>query len=376
MMLKDRFRGALLGGAIGDALGVPSEKRYPEEIRARYGEIRDFVAPWDTDGSNPRHRGDGNITDDSLMMAMLCRVYLDKRDHLEARDAATYLVPRILASDTFVPEYGKRMPLIERLFYPEKYLYTRLKLANVDPREGGLGNMVNCGAAMYMTPIGLMNAGHPRSAYAEAIDFAAAHQWSYGREAAGVMAACVAAAVAPGASVDDVLEAARTLARDGTAGAIRDALAVVGGITDWREAVAPVQTVLLPYMPGGWTADRRPSGLPSREGAIEELPAALALLSVTQGGYVESVIAAANYGHDSDSIAIMAGSIAGALAGAEKLPADWVRTVTERNQIDFAELGDALCDLFLALERKAWDETLDRRLRLGLATAHAPVAGG
>ena len=175
MNLSDRFSGALLGGAIGDALGVPAEKRTPTEIRARYGEIRGFVAPWDAPGVNPRYRGDGNITDDSLMMAALCRVYLEKRDHLDARDAATYLVPHLLAPDTFVPEYGRPMALIERLFYPEKYLYLRLKLANVDPREGGLGNMVNCGAAMYVAPIGLMNVGNPRAVYAEAIDFAAAH---------------------------------------------------------------------------------------------------------------------------------------------------------------------------------------------------------
>ena len=43
--------------------------------------------------------------------------------------------------------------------------------------------------------------GRPVAAtHAEAIDFAAAHQWSYGREAAGVMAACVAVAADSGAA--------------------------------------------------------------------------------------------------------------------------------------------------------------------------------
>lgn len=367
MNLTDRFSGALLGGAIGDALGVPAEKRTPAEIRARWGEIRDFVAPWDAPGTNPRYRGDGNITDDSLMMAALCQVYLEKREHLDARDAATYLVPHLLAPDTFVPEYGRPMALIERLFYPEKYLYLRLKLANVDPREGGLGNMVNCGAAMYVAPIGLMNAGHPRAAYAEAIDFAAAHQWSYGREAAGVMAACVAAAADPGAGIGDVLEAATLLARDGTATAIRVALETVRGLTDWRAAVEPLQRALLPFMPGGWTQDRRPSGQPSREGAIEELPAALALLAVTGGEFSESVIAAANYGHDADSIAVMAGCIAGALGGTAAIPTAWVETITRRNRIDFAAMGAALFDLFVDLETRAWRESCARRARLGLA---------
>ena len=366
MTLKDRFSAALLGGAIGDALGVPAEKRTPAEIRARWGEIRDFVAPWDAPGTNPRYRGDGNITDDSLMMAALCRVYLEKREHLDARDAATYLVPHLLAPDTFVPELGRSMALIERLFYPEKYLYLRLKLANVDPREGGLGNMVNCGAAMYVAPIGLMNAGNPRAAYAEAIDFAAAHQWSYGREAAGVMAACVATAAAPGASIAEVLEAGTLLARDGTAAAIRAALNTVRGMTDWRAAVEPLQQALLPFMPGGWTADRRPSGQPSRDGAIEELPAALALLAVTGGDFSECVIAAANYGHDADSIAVMAGCIAGALGGLAAIPTAWAETVTKRNRIDFAAMGAALFDLFVDLEASDWGAARARRERLGL----------
>lgn len=367
MRLIDQFRGALLGGAIGDALGVPAEKRTPEEIRARWGEIRDFVEPWDRTGTNPRYRGDGNITDDSLMMAMLCRVYLTKREHLDAYDAAEHLVPLLLEASTFVPEYGRAMPLIERLFYPEKYLYLRLKLAQVEPREGGLGNMVNCGAAMYVAPIGLMNAGNPRAAYAEAIDFAAAHQWSYGREAAGVFAACVAAAAVPDADIDDALAAALTLARDGTRSAIVRALDVAHAHENWRSAVQPLQAALLDYMPGGWTADRRPSGLPSRTGAIEELPAALALLSITRGQFTESVIAAANYGHDADSIAIMAGCIAGALNGADALPLAWVDTIRRRNQIDFAGLGDELHTLFVTLAERDDAAHRHRLARLGLA---------
>ena len=39
----------------------------------------------------------------------------------------------------------------------------RLRLANCrSPRLGGVGNMVNCGAAMYAAPVGIVNAGDPR----------------------------------------------------------------------------------------------------------------------------------------------------------------------------------------------------------------------
>ena len=41
----DRARGAMLGAAIGDALGCPVEGLTPEQIRAHHGEIREFRLP-------------------------------------------------------------------------------------------------------------------------------------------------------------------------------------------------------------------------------------------------------------------------------------------------------------------------------------------
>ena len=53
-MLLDKMRGCLYGGAIGDALGAPAEWKMPPEIRERYGEILDFVEPWDGPSTSAR----------------------------------------------------------------------------------------------------------------------------------------------------------------------------------------------------------------------------------------------------------------------------------------------------------------------------------
>lgn len=45
--LSGKVRGCLYGVAIGDAMGAPAEWKMPPEIRERYGEIVDFVEPWD-----------------------------------------------------------------------------------------------------------------------------------------------------------------------------------------------------------------------------------------------------------------------------------------------------------------------------------------
>ncbi|MFD5798785.1 ADP-ribosylglycohydrolase family protein, partial [Streptomyces diastatochromogenes] len=41
--LRERARGALLGLAVGDALGAPAENLKPSEIRARWGRITGYV---------------------------------------------------------------------------------------------------------------------------------------------------------------------------------------------------------------------------------------------------------------------------------------------------------------------------------------------
>ena len=254
----------------------------------------------------------------------------------------------------WIPELEDTQPLLRRLFLAEKWLVLRLYHGHADPREAGVGNIVNCGAAMYMSPVGIVNAADPDGAYAEAIEMAGAHQSSYGREAAGVMAAAVAAALAPGATPDSVVAAAQRLARDGTHGAIEAVTAVARDvdlagdyITPLRAAMAPFDTVGEEYRAPGLGARR-----PSRLHAIEELPLALGCVLAADGDYRTAVLAAVNYGRDSDSIASMAGAVCGALRGSKVLPAQWVAAVSENSRIDLFEHADELADLAIELAER------------------------
>ncbi|MCW6007619.1 ADP-ribosylglycohydrolase family protein, partial [Micromonospora sp. CPCC 205371] len=252
------------------------------------------------------------------------------------------------AASCFPPPAGERGAVPPPPPRPaERWLVTRLHHAHADPREAGVGNIVNCGAAMYMAPVGIVNAGDPAGAYAEAIEVGGAHQHSYGREAAAVFAAAVAAAMAPGAVVAEVVEAALDVARDGTGEAIAAVVQVAGGYTDWREAIAPLRAAVAPYDTVG--EDYRNPGLgarrPSRLHSIEELPVALGMLVVAGGGYRDAVLGAVNYGRDSDSTATMAGAIAGALGGTQAVPAEWASTVTAASRTDLAEPGRVLADV-------------------------------
>jgi ADP-ribosylglycohydrolase len=370
-VLLDKSIGCLVGAAVGDALGGATETALPEEIRARFGGwVEGIAPPYHADWATarplaPYHKGDGHITDDTLMTHALVRAYATKRDHLDAYDVADLLVPDLTERVVYIPDMEREAVAFHRLAAAERWLVTRLHHAHADPREAGVGNIVNCGAAMYMAPVGVVNAGDPAAAYAEAIEVAGAHQHSFGREAAGVFAAAVAAAMAPGATVDDVLSASLELARDGTRAAIAAVVKAAQGYDDWRAALGPLRAAVAPYDTVG--EDYRSPGLgarrPSRLHAIEELPVALGLLAVAGGDFRGSVLGAVNYGRDADSTATMAGAVAGALGGAGAVPAEWSGPVAEASRVDLAAparvLAEVAAEVF-ALDRARFARRSER----------------
>ncbi|MFJ9765725.1 ADP-ribosylglycohydrolase family protein [Streptomyces erythrochromogenes] len=378
LTLEDRARGALVGAAVGDALGGPVEGWTPDQIVERHGgRVHGIVGPWHENWRTarpiaPYHKGDGHVTDDTLMTHALVRVYETVRDHLDAYAVAEHLVPDLMSVPRWIPELEAEALPLQRIFLAEKWMVTRLHYAHADPREAGTGNIVNCGAAMYMAPVGIANAGDPAGAYAEALDIAGAHQSSYGREAAGVFAAAVAAACVPGATAASVVETALSLAKDGTRAAIASVAEAAGGHRDFESALAPLRAAVAPYDSVGpdYRAPSLDARRPSRLHAIEELPIALGMLLVADGRYEGAVLGAVNYGRDCDSIATMAGAIAGTLGGEAVVPAVWAKQVAEASRLDLQAPAVALAAV--AREIHARDRARRRAHESAFAAITAP----
>ncbi|MFE0134693.1 ADP-ribosylglycohydrolase family protein [Streptomyces sp. NPDC059037] len=350
--LPERVTACLVGAAVGDALGGPVEGYSPEQILERHGgRVHGVVGPWNAERWRtarpiaPYHKGDGHITDDTLMTHALIRVYAAVRDHLDAYAVADHLVPDLMTNPRWIPELEADALPLQRIFLAEKWLVARIHYGHVDPREAGTGNIVNCGAAMYMAPVGLVNAANPAGAYAEALDIAGAHQSSYGREAAGVFAAAVAAACVPGATPTSVIDTALSLAKDGTRSAIEEAAEVASHHREFETALAPLRTAVTPFDTVG--PDYRNPSLgarrPSRLHSIEELPIALAMLLIGDGDYRHTVLGSVNYGRDCDSIATMSGAIAGALGSGA--PPEWAKTVAEASRLDLQAPATTLTEV-------------------------------
>lgn len=78
--LLDKIEGVIYGGAVGDAMGSPTEGLVPAVIREKFGVVTTFREPasnaWREPGNmRPLEKGNGHITDDTLMVEALLRVY-------------------------------------------------------------------------------------------------------------------------------------------------------------------------------------------------------------------------------------------------------------------------------------------------------------
>jgi ADP-ribosylglycohydrolase len=363
LSLKGRIRALLYGVALGDALGAPVEKLSAGDIRTRYGRVTSLETKWHKmdlpeAARNGRVRGNGIITDDTLMTLALMNVYGKERRPLDAWDMAHGMVHEIGWLPRWIPELQREALLVERLFYPEKWIYQRHQLSSVDPRQGGVGNMVNCGAAMYIAPIGAANACDPKAAYDEAIAFASGHQQSFGLEAAGVIA-----------SADDIAEASIRVAKDGTKRAIADIVAAARKLRDadraHAEVTAEFHRIIAAYSPMGDDVNHSPdkAGMPtdayqpSRLHAIEELPLALGFAVVNDGAFRKTVEDGINSGRDTDSIGVMAGAILGALHGEAVIDAADLALLNKTNRLDLLaeadRFADAVTDIMVEAARRA-----------------------
>lgn len=366
---EDRVKGVLISTALGDALGAPVEKLSREEIENKYGYVTTLKTRWykealGEEATLGKRRGNGIITDDTLMTLALCRVYKTEKRHLDAYDLANEFTKEIAFRKTFVPEFGREALILDRLFYPEKHIFLRHVLANCEPREGGMGNMVNCGAAMYIAPVGIVNAGNPLAAYNEAIAFASGHQVSYGLEAAGVLAACVACAFTPNITVADVVETAIAVAKDGTKQAIIALTSAAKELknrkSSYHESVKILHGSIASFSPMGDDVHRKlekvgiPSNhyTPSRLFSIEELPLALAFIVYNDGAYYKTILDGINSGRDTDSIGVMAGVILGAMYGTKFIHEEDIDLLSKTNKINFDEEAASFAEVAKSMIEK------------------------
>jgi ADP-ribosylglycohydrolase len=205
---------------------------------------------------------------------------------------------------------------------------------------------------MAIAPVGIINAANPTQAYQDGFNIAFVNQDGHNRDGAATMAAGVAAAFLPDATVahvlDTMLEHSSYLIRR----AIELTMDLAHSSKNVDEFAEKYYARMLdwswPNPPGRtWNKDRFFSG-----NSIELIPITMAILHFCEGAVNESMIEAASFGRDCDTTASMVGSIAGALQGASAIRQDWIDTVEKANEDFFEELeGDPSANFFSMAQR-------------------------
>ena len=214
--------------------------------------------------------------------------------------------------------------------------------------------MRSSSSAMAIAPVGIVNAGNPRAAGAQAQEVASlihGGDVAFCQDAAAAVAAAVAAACRPDADVDGVVNAALGVIRPISGAEMRRlieaALTLARETKDYRAFRSAYHGEF-----------RRRIACDSRE----TVPATLALCWLASGDPTLAITYGANFGRDTDTIATMAGAICGALAGPEGLPSAWIEKATAATARDQAAMSESLASIARRKARAevaAWQHTLE-----------------
>ena len=337
--LYDRVLGSLATACIGDALGMPAEQRSPAEIQQIWGGwLREFHAP-PADSPYAEGRSAGQITDDASQMMGLVETYIEEPDQLTAQGMGRMLLR--WSQTQYYPRFAG----------PSTKRAVEALREGADAETLGSGGRLSTdgtsnGAAMRVAPAGLRHPGDLDAAIADAVTTCRpSHLTNIGVSGAAAVAAAVSSALIPGAGLLDVVAAARYGAREGHRIGSQVGRDVAGPSIERRIELAVTAAMTADNFPAAVRAvtDVVGSGL----AMAEAVPAAIGILVAAGGDPFLTCVGGANCGDDTDTVACIGGSIAGALQGFTAVPQHLYDEVCAVNDLDLKALTDSFVAVIL-----------------------------
>lgn len=320
--LRQRFRGCLLGGAVGDALGAPVEFMTRAQILARYGEhgIQAFDAAYGRKGA---------ITDDTQMTMFTAEGLLqavsrhrsgivEEPELIVHRAYLRWLATQELRSLAYSSGEERSgwlitLPELRARRAPGNTCLSALASGRVGTPDERLNNSKGCGGVMRVAPCALVKEWDPFELGCKVAALTHGHPSGY--LAAGALALIIRS-VLEDVDLPEAIERAVTR------------LEKEPGHEECVTALE--QAVSL------WDRD-------DREGDVEKLGAgwvaeealAIGVYGALAGeeSFATGIQLAANHSGDSDSTAAIAGNILGALYGDDEILAHGYRGVELREEI-------------------------------------------
>lgn len=318
----ENFTGCLLGGAVGDALGAPTEFLSLNQILSKYGPggVTEYVEFPDRIG---------RITDDTQMTLFTAEAMLRSIHRLVERGIwGAYLqisynsyLRWLRTQELELPQKSIDEYLITGWMIQQPELYSRRSPGNTcisalqSGKWGTIEKPINdskgCGGIMRVAPVGLIKRFDPEIAFRFAAELAAiTHGHPSGYLSAGTFAAIIAF-IRLGQSLPE---------------AIWDSLKILKSQANYLETYEAVEKSLQLYettepsfeniekLGGGWVGE-------------EALAIALYCSLCCQKNFEKGIILAINHSGDTDSTGAITGNILGLLLGESAIPTRWLENL-------------------------------------------------
>lgn len=282
--LKSKFRGALVGTAVGDALGAPVEGYSMEGVRSLYSAEKRWGMVY------------GRYTDDTEMMIGVAESLI-KNKGFNGADMARTFIQNYDAKRGYGP--GSKEAL-KRIRGGESWEEASNKVFG---GEGSYGN----GAAMRIAPVGLFY--YDNSDALREIAYKSSHithSHVLGKEGAALQAFAIALAVR--GQKEDMLIALKEFAQNDV----------------YAEKIRRIEILL----DRDATKEEGISELGNGEAAFNSVPTAIYSF-IRFDSFEDGVVYAVSLGGDTDTIGAMTGAISGAYYGNDAIPSDWIERLED-----------------------------------------------
>lgn len=333
--LFSKILGCEAAGTIANSMGDVTEGLTYLEIEERFGFVDEMKAQDKTrrvrpaEGLGPdlvyhaHHRPPGMVEDGMERHRLCASAVIRKGGRINVTDLA-----KTWAEDIDPTKFGYLLgPQDQVIYYAIK--------AGIPPWEVGRyaawPGMI--GTAKMIMPVGVVNACNPSQAAQDAYDLGrlkdARSIRNYALEVCAGVAAGVAEALKPSASVSSVIDVVLSCLSAVPLAEVQQGLKWAEGANSWKDLRPLYQ--------------EKYNGKPASD-AVEVLSSGLACFYVAEGKPKEAILYGVNLGRDTDCKAYIAGGLAGALNGIELLPKEWVDVVEKQVVDDPYTVSNRTCE--------------------------------
>jgi ADP-ribosyl-[dinitrogen reductase] hydrolase len=327
----EHFKGCILGGAIGDALGAPIEFMSIDQIRSTFGHKG-------LTGYSEAYGRKGSITDDTQMTIftaeglILSKVRQEYHGDEGVVSADYHALLRWLSTqetnieETLIKNHGT-CSIVDGILTGYKELFSlrapgnsclsSLKTGRMGTADNPINRSKGCGGVMRMAPVGL-SYDDAEKAFHFGCKFAAiTHGHPTGYLAAGVLAALISLVISGNSLTESIEDSILILKADKNH---EETLRVIDKALNMVDKHTP-EPAVIEEIGAGWTAE-------------EALGISIYCALIANDNFKKGVLLSVNHSGDSDSTGAITGNIMGAMYGLDILPEHWVAELELKELIE------------------------------------------